>query len=151
MTALFSLFRLRQIFSLSICLSICALALLCTSALQAQTEPWRNQKLNDQIKTVTFHRKGEPLSMPFADINCKPGTLLMQFDLMGNEMRDYVYTIEHCNSDWTRSNLQEMEYLDGFREARVRDVNPSVNTLSDYFVYNISLPNDDMNRAIIGF
>jgi hypothetical protein len=55
-----------------------------------------------------------------------------------------VYTIEHCNSDWSRSSLTEDEFITGFREARIRDANPSVNTLSNYTVYSLGLPNDDM-------
>jgi hypothetical protein len=136
--------RLRQIFLLSTAPICITLALLGSGRLYAQNERWRNQKLDERIKTVTFHRQGDPLSMPFASLPAKPNALLMQFDLIGDEMRDYVYTIEHCNSDWSRSNLQEDEYIQGFREARVRDASPSVNSLVDYIVYSISLPNDDM-------
>lgn len=133
-------FRLRQIFPL-------ALLFFCTTLTQrasAQNERWRNRVYDDRIATVTFHRTGEPLVFPFAMTDAARNTLQLQFDVLGDDVRDYIYTIEHCNSDWSRSDLTEDEYITGFREARIRDANPSVNTLVSYTVYSLNLPNEDM-------
>ncbi len=133
-------FRLRQIPPL-------ALLLLCTALTQsavAQHERWRNLVYDDRIATVTFHRAGEPLVFPFAGTDAAHGTLILNFDVLGDEVRNYVYTLEHCNSDWSRSDLTEDEYIIGFREARIREAYPSVNTLVSYTLYSLSLPNEDM-------
>jgi Domain of unknown function (DUF5103) len=130
-------FRTRQIMLVFLCG-------LSAFGVHAQSEPWRNQILNDQIKSVTFHRVREPLTTPIMLLGVKNDSIRMEFDVMGDENYDFIYRIEHCDSDWKRSDLNTDEYILGFNEARIRDFNPSVNTVAVYNHYALQLPNSDM-------
>jgi hypothetical protein len=128
---------------------------VCAAAV-AQNELWRNEILDERIGAVTFYPAvlnkdnfemplaKQPLAMPIVELNEPTAQLLLNFDLFGDEQRSYVYTIEHCNHDWTRSDLTEDEYMIGFREARIRDVEASFLTRKSYSLYSLVLPNSDM-------
>lgn len=75
---------------------------------------------------------------------------MLEFDHMGDELKDYKYTIVHCNSDWQPSELDDNEYIDGFSEDRITSVQSSFNTLTQYTHYALILPNRNMRWARSG-
>ena len=85
---------------------VLALLLCGHFGLIAQTE---NQILDDQIYTVQLARAGAPLSFPVVDLQAGNNVLVLQFDHLGDELKDYKYTIEHCNIDWRPSDLNASE------------------------------------------
>lgn len=108
-----------------------------------------NHIYNDQIKTVRFHLDGVFLSYPIIDLNSS-AQLLLSFDDLNEEVLDYVYTITHCNKDWKPSELDEMDYLDGFNGERIETYDFAFNTLTDYTHYELLLPNNDINWLVSG-
>jgi len=103
----------------------------------------------DNIKTVNIHRDGWKLSYPIIDLN-GPVNLLLSFDDLSNEIRNYYYKIIHCNADWTPSSLSESEYLDGFLQNQITDYQYSFNTYFKYIHYSLKLPNDDVQFKVSG-
>ena len=93
----------------------------------------------ESIKSVQFGVPGLEWSMPF--INLSGGQLLLEFDEIANDSRYLRYLIRHCNSDWTASELEELEYLQGFNGEEIRDFAFSVATRIPYIHYRLSLPN----------
>jgi hypothetical protein len=65
-------------------------------------------------------------------------------DLSGEEYKDYVYTIQHCNANWEPSSLLEAEYIDGFTEELIENYEYSFKTKTTYTHYSLYLPNEDM-------
>jgi len=108
-----------------------------------------NHIYKDNIKTVKFHLNGVVLSYPIVDLNSR-ARLLLSFDDMNEDVSDYVYTIVHCNKDWTPSDLDEIDFLDGFNGERVENYDFSFNTLTDYTHYELVLPNDDIRWLVSG-
>lgn len=97
----------------------------------------------DYIRSVKFHLEGIPLSYPIIDLNS--GTqLVLTFDDLEGDGKDYKYSIHHCNADWTPSALAEMEYLASFSEEYINDYEFSFNTRTDYTNYLLALPNRDI-------
>ena len=95
------------------------------------------------IKSVKFHLNGLFLSQPIIDLNSR-STLMLSFDDLNNDVKDYIYTIEHCDRDWKPSQLNEMEFLDGFNGELIQNFRYSIKTSVDYTHYELLLPNQDI-------
>lgn len=104
---------------------------------------FENRVYVDNIKSVKFHINGLPLSMPVIDLNSNT-PLLLRFDDIDGEVKTYTYRIIHCDADWQRSQLGELEYLDGFTEETIRDFRYSFKTVIPFVHYWVQLPNQDM-------
>ena len=109
-----------------------------------------NQILDESICTVQLTLANSPLSLPMVDLRAGNGALVLQFDHLGDELKDYAYTITHCNSDWQPSELDDNEYIDGFTEDRITRVETSFNTLMQYTHYSIGLPNRNLRWNVSG-
>lgn len=98
----------------------------------------------DGLKSVKFHVDGYMVSMPVLYAN-SPGQLVLSFDdISGEDVKNYTYTIVHCDSDWTPSRLSQLEYIDGFGEERIENFEYSFKAKSIYTHYWAVLPNEDL-------
>lgn len=102
------------------------------------------------IKSVTFHPTGNLLEPPVVYLG-NSQRLRISFDDMDNIQKDYTYEIRHCNKDWTEfSNLERLEYLDGFIDEEIDQSDYSINTFVPYINYDMYLPNDDLTWLLSG-
>jgi hypothetical protein len=101
------------------------------------------------IKSVQLHRAGWDMTYPIIELN-SADQLELRFDDLTDEVKNYSYTIEHCNADWMPSHLSVDEYIDGFNNQPVQDYSLSFNTHVHYVHYKVVLPNDDMGIRISG-
>lgn len=103
------------------------------------------------IKSVTFNHRSVETSLPIIDINTGfQGALSLEFDDMEGEFKNYTYRIIHCDKDWYPSDLDEIEYLDGFNDEELETFAFSSNAYSEYTHYSLRLPNDDVNWTLSG-
>jgi hypothetical protein len=56
------------------------------------------------IKSVQLHRAGWDMTYPIIELN-SADQLELHFDDLSDEVKNYSYTIEHCDADWMPSNL----------------------------------------------
>ena len=98
----------------------------------------------DDIKSVKFHVKGFLVSMPILYAGTIDQLLLSFDDVSGDDVKDYLYTIVHCDADWTPSRLSQLEYVEGFGEERIENFEYSFKAKSVYTHYWAFLPNEDM-------
>jgi hypothetical protein len=108
-----------------------------------------NHVYNDNIHTVQLYREGWEFSQPVLILGSGQH-LVLKFDDLSGEAHTYSYTIKHCTTDWTPSNLIESEYLDGFFENSIDDYEYSVNTTIPYVNYLLRIPNDDVKLKLSG-
>ena len=101
------------------------------------------------IKTVQLERQGEPMSLPYIALNGNE-QLTLQFDLLQEEIRDFSYKFVHCDPTWRPSVLSENDYIDGFYTDHIIDYKHSLNTLQDYWHYQLIFPNAQMKPLISG-
>lgn len=95
------------------------------------------------IKTVQLHDESFELSQPILNLGSEE-KLKLSFDDLDADLKNYSYTIIHCNSNWEPSGLIAAEYIDGFQENTINDYSYSFNTLQKFTHYNTIFPNNSM-------
>ena len=66
--------------------------------------------------------------------------LLLEFDDLRDQRDNYYARIIHCNYDWTRSNLMDLDFLNDFNEFPLNNFEFSVDTHIPYVHYWLTLP-----------
>ncbi|KKK56725.1 hypothetical protein LCGC14_3061650, partial [marine sediment metagenome] len=103
----------------------------------------------ESIKSVQFHRTGWDLSYPIIEMNTLD-RLSLSFDDLTNQIKNYSWTIEHCDADWYPSGLATDEYMSGFAQQPIQDYALSFNTYVNYVHYKVALPNEDARILLSG-
>jgi hypothetical protein len=124
--------------------------LLCPLLLPAQDTSTESQTIDPDIRAAQLYLVGAPLTLPIVELKTAPNTMLLEFDHLGSDLKDYLYTIVHCDSDWQPSDLIDNEYIDGFTEDRITNIESSFNTLLQYTHYSLGLPNRNMRWSRSG-
>jgi len=103
----------------------------------------------DNIRSVKFHMNGDMLSFPIIELNSNM-ELLLSFDDLNEDVADYIYTLTLCNADWSLTDMDELDYLEGYNGIRISGYEYSYNTLKNYTHFELSLPNDDVRWLVSG-
>lgn len=116
--------------------------------------PQRNDYYEDavyreEIKTVMMYREGFELSNPVWEMG-ENVPLVFKFDDLSGEVKDYYYTIVHCDADWNESYIPQNDYIEGFFDNPLKDIARSFNTTFSYVNYRLYLPNEDVDFKISG-
>ena len=124
-----------------------ALLLMVCQTVSAQPEWESGQILRDtvystKVKTCMLTPPESLIDFPVIAMN-SPERLLLQFDDFDFDSRDYMYSISHCNADWSISDLHSSEFIDGFPENYIHEYEFSFNTKLSYVHYELVIPNSD--------
>ena len=76
--------------------------------------------------------------------------LILAFDDLRGDVRNFYFSMEHCDADWRPSRLSPLEYAEGFNEERILDYAPSVNTLQPYTHYRTDFPTRNVKPKLAG-
>lgn len=93
------------------------------------------------IKTIQLHDESYELSQPILNLESQE-RLKLSFDDLDADLKNYSYTLIHCNANWEPSDLQPAEYIDGFADNTITDYRYSFNTLQKFTHYNTVFPNN---------
>ncbi len=110
---------------------------------EENTIRYDNYIYKDYIKTVTLYRPGLPISNNVLTLGSNE-QLLLGFDDLTNQIKDYNFTVIHCTSDWEPTDMMESEYLDGFYDNYIGNYQFSFNTLEKYIHYEAVFPSEDV-------
>jgi len=103
----------------------------------------------NNIRTLQVRLNNNNLALPVIELESDQ-SVCVSFDEMSYEPKSFTYTIVHCNADWTRSSLSEVEYLEGFANGSIDDYTLSSNTTTLYVHYQVNVPNDDLKLKVSG-
>ena len=66
--------------------------------------------------------------------------LLLQFDDLRTDRDTYYARVIHCNYDWTKSDLQDLEFMTAYNEFPINNLEFSVDTHIPYVHYWMNVP-----------
>lgn len=95
----------------------------------------------DNIKSVRLYKSGWEMSPPLIGLRSSE-YLRLEFDDLESDVKNYKVNIVHHDADWQPSNLEPMEYLDGFYYDDINDYEFSYNTTKSFTHYFVDLPTD---------
>jgi hypothetical protein len=102
------------------------------------------------LSTVRFYPEDSELDYPVLELGSSR-QLLLEFDDLEADNKNYFYKIYHCNYDWSISQeIAAIDYIDGFQENRFYESSSSFNTRVEYTHYFLRLPNDDVKFKLSG-
>jgi hypothetical protein len=101
------------------------------------------------IKTVQLYKKGWELSFPVIDLN-SDDKLELSFDELGDEQKNYSYSLLHCDADWGPSSVSESEFMEGFNTIPIYNYNYSFTTTYNYIHYSVDFPDENTRLLLSG-
>lgn len=129
-----------------IILSFCTLFLV---SLNAFSQENINKVFDPNIQTVLLHERGDKLSDPVLVLGGDK-KLELSFDDLGDEAYVFRYTLIHCDANWNTSDIEQMDYLEGYFEDEIDNYKFSLNAIPPYIHYKLVFPTTDMQLKLSG-
>lgn len=104
----------------------------------------QSKTYREDISTVLLYKKKLDLSDPVIKLKTNE-VFEFHFDILDNDFETFQYKIIHCNEDWSPSDLDDMEYIDGFNDNYIEEYKQSYNTIQQYVHYEVEFPNENIN------
>jgi hypothetical protein len=108
-----------------------------------------DQVYKESVKSVLLYRTGWELSYPIIELNSSE-QITLSFDDLSDDIKNYSYTLIHCDENWYPSGIQEEEFMEGFNSNQIYDYALSSNTDIGYVHYNLNIPNEDIRLRLSG-
>src|SRR5436190_1625271 len=70
------------------------------------------------IRSVKLYKYGDIYSYPVIALN-SADQLELHFDDLDADVKNYYYSYQLCNADWSPANLQPYDYTRGFQSNRI--------------------------------
>ncbi|MDD3908209.1 MAG: DUF5103 domain-containing protein, partial [Bacteroidales bacterium] len=123
--------------------------LLVSATIAVQAQVFRTGSHSEQIRSLTVYPNGIWSAAPVIQMG-SDHFIEISFDELSHDYKRYAYKVIHCNADWTQSDMNVLEYLDGFSENDIEAGEESVSTLTLYTHYQFSLPNENVGLKLSG-
>ncbi|PPL00127.1 type IX secretion system plug protein domain-containing protein [Parapedobacter indicus] len=101
------------------------------------------------IKSVQFYPVEQENAFPVIELFSED-QLMLAFDDLRGDVRNFYFSLEHCDANWTPSRLSPLEYAEGYNEDRILTYGTSVNTLQPYTHYRVDFPTDNVRPKLAG-
>lgn len=94
---------------------------------------------NNRIKTTQLYPYGNQIGYPILRLNGSDQMELHFDDLDGN-VKNYSYTYQLCNADWTPAMLSQFDFIKGYSSIRLTTYRISSIAFTKYTHYQAVLP-----------
>ncbi len=125
-------------------LAFCNLTFLQAQQYEIQYD---NMIYADGIASVQLLVGNDQLSEPIGTFG---DTFHISFDDLNLDVRHLKYTFIHCTHDWLLSQLNPIEYIEGFLEDDITKYEHSFNTIEPYMHYYAEFPNENISFSKSG-
>lgn len=113
------------------------LFLFFNDTLLAQVKP--DHIYHPSIKTPKLFPTNNQMGLPIIQLNSSD-QLELHFDDLGNYPKNYFYTFQLCNADWTEAQWSPFDYIRGFQQNRISQYRISSIAQVQYVHYQVNLP-----------
>jgi len=133
---------MKYYYLLLVCIGLVSCTPIAQSSFNSESNP-KVLRLIDfayepQIKTIELSPGGFPLAPAVTRLG--EWNLMLKFDDLRSERDNYYARVIHCNYDWTKSDLQDLDYMPIYNELPVNNAEFSVDTHIPYVHYWLPLP-----------
>ena len=118
-------------------LRVCLFILLCWSQAIAQRLP--DKIYLPSIHGVKLFQQNNQSSLPILQLNAGD-QLELHFDDFNNYPKNFFYTYQLCNADWTPANVNVFDYIKGFNQVRLSQYRVASIAAQKYVHYQAQLP-----------
>jgi hypothetical protein len=91
------------------------------------------------VRSVKLFKYGDIYSYPVMNLN-SGDQFELHFDDLDADVKNYYYTYQLCNADWTPSSLFSFDYIKGFQSNRIGTYRNSSIAFTNYTHYQATLP-----------
>ena len=91
------------------------------------------------IRSVKLHKTGDIYSYPVIKLNSAE-ELDLYFDDLDADIKNYYYSYQLCNADWSSSNLRPFDFIKGFQSIRLTSYRNSSIAFTRYTNYQARIP-----------
>lgn len=107
------------------------------SIVSAQLEP--DRVFSSTIKTIKLFPQNNQMAIPVITLNTSE-QLELHFDDLVYSPRNYFYTYQLCNADWSEAQWSPFDYIKGFQQNRIGQYRVSAISQIPYVHYQAMLP-----------
>jgi Domain of unknown function (DUF5103) len=104
---------------------------------------------NPNIYSVKLFLKGNQMSYPILTLNGND-QMELEFDDLDADVKNYYYTYQLCNADWTPVQVSTLDYISGFAQNQITNYRYSSVALIHYTHYQILLPENNSKPTLSG-
>ncbi len=121
--------------------------LFCINQVSAQT--MGDQIFMNSIKTPMLYIQGNQTSYPIISLG-STGLMQLDFDDLDASVKNFSYTYQLCNADWSEVNLNVFDYMSGFTQQRLTQYRRSAVSTTQYVHYQAQLPTKECMPKLSG-
>ena len=101
------------------------------------------------IRSVQLFPIGQQMQYPVLSLQ-GGSALQLEFDDLDGDVKNYFFTYQLCNADWTPVQLSTFDYIRGFAQNRISNYRYSSISLTRYTHYIAAFPNRDTGPSVSG-
>ncbi len=103
----------------------------------------------ENVKTIQLYPQGDEIGFPILQLGTNQ-SLVLEFDILGDDAPYVYYEIQHFSSDWSRKDLNPLDYSRGFHNGNIDKYEFSFNTNQLYTHYELTFPNNQIELTASG-
>jgi len=103
----------------------------------------------EDVRSIQLYQQGNEVSYPIIQMGTNQN-LVLEFDILGDDAPYIYYEIQHFSSDWTKKDLNPLEFSKGFHSGNVDEFEFSFNTNQLFSHYQLSFPDNQLELIASG-
>lgn len=111
-----------------------------TSSSQNQLKVYKDKDFSDRVGIVQLFNTGQRGGGNPIIYLKKNENIIMHFDLLENDFKYLYAKIDHCNANWEKSSLNDIEYMSEYNEIPINNYQFSEGNITPYVTYSFQVP-----------